>query len=209
MRTSPRILWASGLAAIFFVAHLIVLPPALEDLDSMNFALGVRDFDPAKHQPHPPGYPVYIALGKLSHAVWSSEAASLAVWGVLFGALAVFPLFSLFRSLEALDRAAPEADRDRRAALATLVVVASPLFWFTALRPLSDVPGLALALAAQACVASAFVRRRFTDHRYAVAATGESGRLIVAGALIAGLAAGMRTQTIWLTLPLLALVLLD
>ena len=37
----------------------------------------------------------------------------------------------------------------------------------------------------------------------------QSGRLIVAGALIAGLAVGMRTQTIWLTLPLLAVVLLD
>ena len=33
--------------------------------------------------------------------------------------------------------------------------------------------------------------------------------MIVAGALIAGLAVGVRTQTIWLTLPLLALVLLD
>ena len=33
--------------------------------------------------------------------------------------------------------------------------------------------------------------------------------MIVAGALIAGLAVGARTQTIWLTLPLLALVLLD
>jgi hypothetical protein len=33
--------------------------------------------------------------------------------------------------------------------------------------------------------------------------------LIVAGALIAGLAVGARTQTIWLTLPLLVLVLLD
>src|SRR5687767_8741277 len=208
MKTSPTLLWASVLAAIFLVAHLAFLPPTLEDLDSMNFALGVRDFDPSRHQPHPPGYPIFIALGKLSHAIWPSEAGSLSLWGALFGALSVFPLVALFRSLEELDRTAAEAERDRRAALATIVVVASPLYWFTALRPLSDMPGLGMALAAQACLALAFVRRRSPDHADP-AAIAESGRLIVIGALIAGLAVGMRTQTIWLTLPLLAAVLLD
>jgi hypothetical protein len=208
MKTSPKVLWASALAAIFLIAHLAFLPPTLEDLDSMNFALGVRDFDPSKHQPHPPGYPIFIALGKLSHAVWPSDAGSLSLWGALFGALSVFPLMALFRNLEELDRTAADGEDDRRAALATLVVVASPLFWFTALRPLSDMPGLGMALAAQACLASAFVRRRRADGANP-AAIEQSGRLIVAGALIAGLAVGMRTQTIWLTLPLLAVVLLD
>jgi hypothetical protein len=208
MRTSPKLLWAWALAAIFLIAHLAYLPPTLEDLDSMNFALGVRDFDPSKHQPHPPGYPVYIALGKLSHAVWPSDAGALALWSAVFGALSIFPLMVLFRSIESLDRPAPDAQRDRRAMLGTLVVVASPLFWFTALRPLSDVPGFAMALAAQACFAAAFVRRRAADHADRAAIV-QAGQLIVAGALIAGLAVGVRTQTIWLTLPLLALVLLD
>ena len=208
MKISPKLLWASALAAIFLVAHLAFLPPTLEDLDSMNFALGVRDFDPSKHQPHPPGYPVFIALGKLSHTLWPSDAGSLSVWSAVFGALSVFPLIVLFRSIESLDRTSDGAARDRRAALATIVVVASPLFWFTALRPLSDMVGLGMALTAQACLAWAFVRRRAADaaERGAIE---ESGRLIVAGALIAGFAVGARTQTIWLTLPLLALVLLD
>lgn len=208
MKISPKILWACAVAAIFLIAHIAYLPPTLEDLDSMNFALGVRDFDPSKHQPHPPGYPVFIALGKLSHAVWPSDAGSLSIWGAIFGALAVFPLVALFRSIEAMDSTASDATRDRRAALATLVVVASPLYWFTALRPLSDTPGLGMALASQACLAMAFVRRRSADYADP-AAIAQSGRLIVAGALIAGLAVGMRTQTIWLTLPMLAAVLLD
>src|SRR5215203_4684129 len=208
MTTFPKPVWAWALAAIFLIAHLASLPPTLEDLDSMNFALGVRDFDPSKHQPHPPGYPVFIALGKLSHAVWPSDAGSLSVWGAVFGAIAVFALVALFRCVEALDRTASDADRQRRAALATVVAVASPLFWFTALRPLSDMPGLGAALAAQACLAAAFVRRRQADNANP-AAIGQSGRLIVAGALIAGLAVGLRTQTIWLTMPMLAAVLLD
>ena len=130
------------------------------------------------------------------------------MWGAVFGALSVFSLLALFRSIEALDRGAQDGERDRRAALATIVVIASPLFWFTALRPLSDMPGLGIALVAQACLASAFMRRRLEDGSDR-AAIEQAGRLIVVGALVAGLAVGMRTQTVWLTLPLLGLVLID
>ncbi len=154
MKISPKLLWASALAAIFLIAHLAFLPPTLEDIDSMNFALGVHDFDPSKHQPHPPGYPVFIALGKLSHAVWPSDAGSLSLLGRAVrraGGVSARRAVQKHRGAGSAPRAM--RTRDRRAALATLVVVASPLFWFTALRPLSDMPGLGVALAAQACLA--------------------------------------------------------
>jgi MFS family permease len=210
----PKVVWGSALAVLFFLAHVFFLPPTLEDLDSMNFALGIRDFDPAKHQPHPPGYPVFIALGKLAHAVGSPEVTALAIWGAVFGAFAVFPLITLFESIDGLNGPL-EGGHYRyisaganRALLATAVVVASPLFWFTSLRPLSDVPGLAVALSAQACFAVAFVRQRL-DRNHRRQHVASSGQMIVLGAFLAGLAIGIRTQTVWLTLPLLALVLLD
>jgi hypothetical protein len=199
------IAWGAALAILFFLAHVAFLPPTLEDLDSMNFALGILDFDPSKHQPHPPGYPVFIALGKFAHALSLSEVTALAIWGAVFGGLAVFALMSVFGSIEMLDRTAADAIRVQRAMLATLVVVASPLFWFTALRPLSDVPGLTFALFAQACLATAFARQRSNG----ADALLSSGRLIVLGALLAGLAVGVRTQTVWLTVPLLGFVLID
>jgi hypothetical protein len=62
----------AALALVFLAAHVPFLPPTLEDLDSINFALGVRHFDVAAHQPHPPGYPVFVALGKVSTAVLRS-----------------------------------------------------------------------------------------------------------------------------------------
>src|SRR6476659_827779 len=66
-RSDPRLVgWV--IALLFLAAHLPFLPPTLEDLDSINFAMGVREFDVAKHQPHPPGYPVFIALAKTSTA---------------------------------------------------------------------------------------------------------------------------------------------
>jgi hypothetical protein len=176
-----------ALVLIFLAAHLALLPKTLEDLDSINFALGVRQFDVERHQPHPPGYPVYIAISKVSTAVLRAagvDAASprgLAIWSALGGAAAIPAAFLLFRRLEG---------RDDLAWWATLVLAASPLFWFTAVRPLSDMVGFAAVMWALALMAG----------------KPPAGRLM-AGALLAGLAIGIRSQVAVLTLPMLALAL--
>ena len=59
-------LFTVALALLFFVAHVRTLPRMLEDTDTINFAMGVESFDVEHYQPHPPGYPVYIAMAKLS-----------------------------------------------------------------------------------------------------------------------------------------------
>src|ERR671912_1163157 len=90
--------WLAGLALIFALAHVPFLAPSLEDIDSVNFALGVRDFDVAAHRPHPPGYPVYIFLGKIATSIAAFgvdavpslvEAKALAVLSFLLGLLAI------------------------------------------------------------------------------------------------------------------------
>ena len=204
MKNSPKLLWAIGLAVMFFIAHVLFLPSTLEDVDSLNFALGLHDFDPTKHQPHPPGYPVFMAVGKVVRAVVPSDAKALALLGAIFGALAVFPLIKLFKNIAALT----DDGRWTIPALATIVAIASPLYWFNALRPLSDIPGLALTLASQAALATAYVRQRMNPDRTPEALT-ESGQMIVLGAFLSALAIGMRAQALWLTVPLLLLVLLQ
>jgi hypothetical protein len=200
-------LFAAALAVSFLVAHLFVLASTLEDIDAVNFALGVARFDLAKHQPHPPGYPIFIALGKVGRLLTGDVVRGLAMWGALLGALALLPLAQFFRVIEG---------RNDVALGATAVTAASPLLWFNASRPMSDVPGMALGLVSLALLATAFSRQKSA----ALAASAErrdvdagslvaSGRLIVAGALMAGFAIGMRSQTAWLTLPLLALVIVD
>lgn len=181
----------AALAVIFLIAHLPSLPLTLDDLDGINFALGVQEFDVTRHQPHPPGYPVYIALAKVSTRVMQGlgiEAASvrgLALLSVLGGVLLVPSLFALFRALDGSVR---------RAWWATAVAMTAPLVWFSALRPLSDVPGLAAAVIAQALLVRAIT-------------SPPSKRSLLAGALMAGLAIGVRSQNFTLTLPLLGLAL--
>lgn len=184
--------WKVIVAAAYLAAHLPFLAPSLEDYDSINFALGLRDFDLARHQPHPPGSPVYIALGRLWFPVvtglWPSlgrveaEALTLALWSAVAGAVAIIAAARVFAAIPASDGAT---------APATLLLAATPLFWLSGLRPMSDMPGLAAALVAQALLLEGRVR---------------PGRL-TGGALVAGIAAGIRIQTIVLTVPLLALVL--
>lgn len=175
-----------GLAAVYLTAHLAFLAPSLEDIDSINFALGLRDYDVARHQPHPPGYPVYIALGKTARALLGGiapglppariDALALAIWSPIAGAAALIAAFSVFRAVSTLSMALA----------ATALLGASPLFWITGARPMSDMPGLALALTAQALLLKGAAHRR----------------ALVAGALAAGVAAGVRVQTACLTLPL-------
>lgn len=179
---------SAGLAllVLFLVAHLVYLPRTLEDLDSINFALGVRHFDVAQHQPHPPGYPVYIALAKFSTAAVRAagfDAASsrgLAVLSAVAGAAALPALLIFLRRLES---------RSALALWATVLVALSPLYWFTALRPLTDMPGFAAAMCAMALM------------------SGTSTRSLVGGALLAGVAIGLRSQTAVLTFPYLFYVL--
>ena len=210
----PHVL--AALALVFALAHIPFLAASLEDIDSVNFALGVRDFDVATHRPHPPGYPVYIALGKIAVATAGVgrdappsmiEAKALSALSLLSGLCAIVLMYRVFSCFG--DR---EQDRVDIAALAATAIAAScPLFWYMAVRPLSDLPGLAFALAAQACLMLAWWRQRPVDgdRRLAPAAMAASGRMIVAGAFLAAFAIGVRSQTMWLTLPLLVVVLFD
>ena len=215
-RQDARLWWlAVVLAAVFLVGHLPFLASTLEDIDSINFALGLRDFDPGRHQPHPPGYPIYIALAKVAHLVLN-EPHALAVWGAVFGALSVFPLLRLFQSFDQMDGLVGVAPVTAwtwvsPAALATLLTVTAPLYWMTAVRPMSDMVGFGAVILAQALLATAFVRQ-FQDmpdarDRPDAAVAGRSARIILLGALAAALAIGIRSQAFWLTIPLLAVVL--
>ncbi|MBI3696469.1 MAG: DUF2723 domain-containing protein [Acidobacteria bacterium] len=106
--------FAAVASRFLFRSHL------LYDLDSVNFALGLLHFDPELHQPHPPGYFLYICLGRPLLAVLHDANTALVALSILASGAAVVAIYAL-------------ADLwfGRRAALfAGLIFLFSPLCWF-------------------------------------------------------------------------------
>jgi predicted membrane-bound dolichyl-phosphate-mannose-protein mannosyltransferase len=91
----------------------------LYNWDSVQFALALGEYDVVKHQPHPPGYILYVALARLANEVIGDPAAAY-VTRITFSGLATFVVYLLARAIY---------DRPAALAAATLLAV-SPLAWF-------------------------------------------------------------------------------
>jgi hypothetical protein len=92
----------------------------LYDIDSVNFALALDRFDPAVHQPHPPGYYLYVCTGRLVNAVMHDANTSLVA--ISIGASALAAVFIYLLTLDWFGR--------RAALFAAGLFVLSPLCWF-------------------------------------------------------------------------------
>jgi hypothetical protein len=179
MGLTPRAWLLLAVAAVLvLLSRVLFLPPTLEDIDSVNFALALREFNPGLHQPHPPGFPVYVLLARAVNFLVPEPVRALALLSAVAQAALVFPLFLLFRRLGASPG---------RAAAATALVLANPVLWFNGARPMSDSVGLLLVLVSQVLLLHG----------------PESPPALVAGSAAAALATGVRAQAVLLTLPLL------
>ena len=194
------------IAIAYLALHIPYLAPSLEDFDSINFGLALHHYDPTNNQPHPPGYPVYVAGGRVSLAFVHllmpgadsirADAVALACLSLVGGAVALLAAWRMF------DLLTPP--RSRAPLYGTLLLATAPLFWITGLRPLSDMPGLAFTLVVQAL----FLRSLEPEHEGdGAAATRRSRRALVFGAFLMGIAVGVRSQVVWLTLPWFAIAL--
>lgn len=146
MKVVFKIIWSLPAAAIAAVLlRLALLSRALDATDAVNFARALDSFDLSLHQPHFPGYPLYI-LGSRLFASLGPERA-LAMPGALATALMVW----------AVHRALRARFGDSAATCSSwLIAVALPLVDVGSATA-SD--GLALALAA--CAFAEVTRQRW------------------------------------------------
>lgn len=88
--------------------------------DGVQFALALEKFDLSQHQPHPPGYILYIALGRIIDLFVGDPHRTLILLSILFSVLSFIILFyfasSLFGRLNAY--------------LSALFLLFIPIFWF-------------------------------------------------------------------------------
>lgn len=154
-----------------FTLYLISRSPGLDEWDSVQFAMGIREFNLWKHQPHPPGYPVYIFLAWLPVRFlhWTPEF-SLEFFSCAGGALFVAAWFCIIRIQFG----------ERFAWLIAATLAITPVIWMTSTRALTD------SLAAGLLSAQLFCSLLF--HQSA-----RTKQLIALG-LFGAVAAGVRPQ---------------
>ena len=114
VQDSAILIAATALTRFAFRSHF------LYDIDSVNFALALRRFDPVVHQPHPPGYFLYVRLGMLSNSIFQDPNTTLVAISIL-ASCGTVALIHLLASVW-FGRAA--------AGFAGVIFIASPLAWF-------------------------------------------------------------------------------
>ncbi len=172
------VLTASALFVFSLLARLPFLPSALVNWDAVQFALATRSFDLARHQPHPPGYILYIGWGRLLSWLVDDPNLAFALTSAVAGSLAVAFLYLLGREMVGA----------RSALVAAALFATSPLVWYYSV--------VALTYAVEACflLVVAWLCWR--------ALHGGARPPLLYAALVLGLAGGVRQSTLLMLLPL-------
>ncbi len=126
---------ALGLGLLFAALYFLTRSPSLDEWDSVQFALGVGDFNLWRHQPHPPGYPLYIGAGwAVTHLLPLDVPASLQLVSALGGGLSVACWFAMVR----------RRFGDLTATLTALTLGCLLISWMSSTKVLTDPLGAGL-----------------------------------------------------------------
>ncbi|MDQ3930087.1 MAG: DUF2723 domain-containing protein [Chloroflexota bacterium] len=127
-------------AALAFAGSLSRLPFVRAtpiNWDAVQFALAVERFDLHLHQPHPPGYLLYVLVGRAINVFVSDPSLSLSLLSVLFCGMAVPLFYALCRQV---------FENVPVAVCASLLMLGSPLTLYYGATGLTYVPEMALAI---------------------------------------------------------------
>ena len=170
-----------GLALAFAGLTLLTRWPyrvrLLPTWDAVQFALALERYDVVRHQPHPPGYILYVLLGRLAEPVLGDPAATLGGLAAVASAATVLLLYQLGWHLYGRVPAA----------LAALGLAASPLFWAYGV--------VGLSYTWEAALATGLAVTAWRMGRGSV-------RALVASAVLLGLAGGVRQSMLVILSPL-------
>lgn len=126
-----------AVALVCAATRFLALARSVWEWDEALLVLGMRDYDVAVHHPHPPGFPVYIALGKLLRLVVASDFRALQTINIVAGML-IFPAVYCF--------ARELGFRFSTSVMAGALFAFFPNVWFFGGTAFSDVPSVVLVL---------------------------------------------------------------
>ncbi len=111
---------ALGLFVLTILLRLPFQSQYLYHWDSVNMAFGMQDYDVPAGAPHYPGYIVYIALANVVDLLFRDPQQTLVFISLVSSGLAAVVLFYFGR----------EMFNPVSGLIASLLLIASPLFWF-------------------------------------------------------------------------------
>jgi hypothetical protein len=130
-RQDYKVFWAVMLALLLLTR--LPLMASYLSVDNVNLAYSLEKFDPRIHQPQPPGYPFFVAFGKIVNVMFRDPERTFVAISILVSALCLPVVFLLTRRMFT-----PWAG-----AAATFLLLLNPVFWFSGVEgPLR--PNLAL-----------------------------------------------------------------
>jgi hypothetical protein len=182
----------AGFAAVT-AARVLTLPRRLWEMDEVLFSRAVRRFVPLEHRPHPPGYPLFVGLGKVIDLALHNALASLILLSLLASLIGYWALYAAFRRIAIAGGLLEGADAERVAIAGALLFHLSPAMWVQGPLPMSD--PTAILFVSLALAAAAALRE------------GESERAALALGAATSAAIGCRPQLALAVLPMLAVAL--
>jgi Dolichyl-phosphate-mannose-protein mannosyltransferase len=87
------------LLLLCLVTRIIAIPASLWEWDEILFAHSLHVFNVPAHSPHPPGFPIFVALGRIGYALLGDEQKALAWVNVFFSTLLGPALFYFYREV--------------------------------------------------------------------------------------------------------------
>lgn len=120
---------SAALVLLLVLSRFLLLPVGPWEQDEALLACGVLDFDPGHHMPHPPGFPLWVWLGRLLMALGVGDPARALQLASATASVLTFPALVLLWE--------PLLGR-RQAVAAALLALFLPGSWFHASRAFTE-----------------------------------------------------------------------
>lgn len=171
-----------ALTLLCLISRLYAMPASLLEWDDLLFARALHHFDIAAHNPHPPGFPVFVMLARAAFLLLHDENLALIAVNLLINSFLAAALFYLYR----------EIFQDRTVALAgALICMFAPNVWIYSVAPRSDGVGFTLGIIGLTLVIRGL----------------HSRRSLLVGCALLGLGMGVRVTVLPVVAPVLTVVL--
>ena len=108
------------LSLLVVISRIPFTSKFLYEWDSVNYALAFENYNIQQQQPHPPGYLLYVALGKAVNYIFNDPNTSMIFLSVVFSVLSVVLVY--FMAKEIFSRKA--------GIISGLLLVFNPFIWF-------------------------------------------------------------------------------